>query len=200
MAKRDGCIGIPIGHHDESRPLRDGHRRTHGHAENQLTTGGATGLANLRVGSSVGSEKSVPEKVNHCEIAVRVEMVDEVKLLLAPEPSQACKARPFDVVFLVKIYVRVERRRAGSDRYDEQVERENKKHPTGDENRGDEKVRRVVSFVATIGGGHEVSLGVIPMMKSDVVPVEDAAYPVMTEAVMEQSLAARYHQMGTDGS
>ena len=106
MAKRNGCIGLPIGHHDEWRPLRDGHRRTHGHAENQLTTGGATGLANLRVGSSVGSEKSVPEKVNHCEIAVRVEMVDEVKLLLAPEPSQACKARPFDVVFLVKIYVR----------------------------------------------------------------------------------------------
>jgi hypothetical protein len=37
-------------------------------------------------------------------------------------------------------------------------------------------------------------------MESDVVPVEDAAYPVMTEAVMEQSLAARYDQMGTDGS
>ena len=35
---------------------RDGHRRTHGHAESQLTTGGATGLANLRAGSSVGSE------------------------------------------------------------------------------------------------------------------------------------------------
>ena len=37
-------------------------------------------------------------------------------------------------------------------------------------------------------------------MKSDVVSVEDAAYPVMAEAVMEQGLAARYDQMGTDGS
>ena len=42
--------------------------------------------------------------------------------------------------------------------------------------------------------------GIVCMMESDVVPVEDAAYPVMTEAVMEQSLAARYDQMGTDGS
>jgi len=30
--------------------------------------------------------------------------------------------------------------------------------------------------------------------------VEDAANPMMTEAVMEQGLAARYGQMGTDGS
>jgi hypothetical protein len=38
------------------------------------------------------------------------------------------------------------------------------------------------------------------MMKSDVVPAEDATYSVMTEAVMEQSLTARYDQMDTDGS
>ena len=43
-------------------------------------------------------------------------------------------------------------------------------------------------------------LGIVRMMKPDVVPVEDAAYSVMAEAVMEQSLAARYNQMGTDGS
>ena len=157
-------------------------------------------LANVRVGTSVGSEKSVPEEVDHREIAVRVQMVDKVKLLLAPEPSEACEARSFDVVFLVKIYVRVERRRAGSDHYEEQIERKNKKHSTCDEDRGDEKVGRVVSFVATIGGGHEMALGIVCMMKSDVVPVEDAAYSVMAEAVMEQGLAARYDQMGTDGS
>ena len=41
--------------------------------------------------------------------------------------------------------------------------------------------------------------GIVCMMKSDVVSIEDAADPVMAEAVMEQSLAARYHQMGADG-
>jgi hypothetical protein len=38
------------------------------------------------------------------------------------------------------------------------------------------------------------------MVKSKVVPVEDAAYPVMTKTVMEQSLADRYDQMRADGS
>ncbi len=41
-------------------------------------------------------------------------------------------------------------------------------------------------------------LGIVCMMKSDVVPVEDAAYSVMAEAVMEQCLADRYNQMGAD--
>ena len=45
-----------------------------------------------------------------------------------------------------------------------------------------------------------MALRVVLMMKSDVVPVEDAAYSVMAKAVMEQGLAARYDKMGTDGS
>ena len=94
------------------------------------------------------------------------------------------------MVLLVKIYVGEERRRAGSDHDEEQIERKNKKHPTCDEDCRDEKVGRVVSFVATISGGHQMVLGVVCMMKSDVVPVEDAAYSVMAEAVMEQGLAA----------
>ena len=66
------------------------------------------GLASVHVRTSVGSENSVPEKVDHREIAVPVQMVDKVKLLLAPEPSEACEARSFGVVLLVKIYVRGE--------------------------------------------------------------------------------------------
>ena len=118
-------------------------------------------FSDVRVGISVGSEKSVPEEVDHREIAVRVQMVDKVKLLLASEPSEACEARSFGVVFLVKIYVRVERHRAGSGHYEKQIERKNKKHPAGDEDYGDEKVGRVVAFVATIGGGHEMALGIV---------------------------------------
>jgi len=108
-----------------------------------------------------------------------------VKLLLASEPCEAYEARSFDVVFLVEIDVRVERRRAGSGHCKEQIERKNKKHSSGNEDHGDEKVGGVVSFVATIGGGHEMALSIVRMMKSDVVPVKDAANPMMTEAVME---------------
>jgi hypothetical protein len=38
------------------------------------------------------------------------------------------------------------------------------------------------------------------MMESDVVAVEEAAYSVMAKAVMEQGLAARYDEMGGNGS
>jgi hypothetical protein len=148
----------------------------------------------------VCSEQSVPEEVDHREIGVRVQMMDEVKLLFAPKPSEACEARSLGVVLLVKIYVRAKRRRTGSGNYEEEIERKNEKHPTCDQDCGDEKVGRVVSFVTTIGGGHQMALGVVCMMISDVISVEDAAYSVMTEAVMEQSLTARYDQMGTDGS
>jgi hypothetical protein len=127
-------------------------------------------------------------------------MVDEVKLLLAPEPSKASEARCFGMVLLIKIHVGTERRRAGGGHYEEQIDRKNKKHPTCDEDCRDEKVGCVVSFVATMGGGHQMALGVVCVMKSNVVPIEGAAYPVMAKTIMEQSLTARYDQMGADGS
>ena len=48
----------------------------------------SVGLTDVRVGTLVGPEKPVPEGVDHSEISVRVQMVDEVKLLLTPEPSE----------------------------------------------------------------------------------------------------------------
>ena len=104
------------------------------------------------------------------------------------------------MVLLVKIYVGGERRRAGGDDYEEQIERKNKKHATCDKDCRDEKVGCVVSFVATMSGRHQMPLGIVCMVKSEVVPVEDATYPVMAKTVMEQSLTARYDQMGADGS
>jgi hypothetical protein len=56
----------------------------------------------VHVGTSVGSEQSVPEEVNHRKIGVRVQMVDKVKLLLAPEPSEACEVRSFGVICFVQ--------------------------------------------------------------------------------------------------
>jgi hypothetical protein len=50
----------------------------------------------------VGHENSIPEEVDHREIAVRVQMVDKVKLLFASEPSEACEPRSFSMVLLVK--------------------------------------------------------------------------------------------------
>ena len=77
-------------------------------------------------------------------------MVDEVKLLLPSEPSEACKPRSFGMVLLVEKYVCTERRCAGGGRYDEQIERKNQKHPAYDQECGDEKVRCVVPLVVAM--------------------------------------------------
>ena len=84
------------------------------------------------------------------------------------------------MVLLVKIYVGAERRRAGGGHYEEQIDRKNKKHPTCDDDCGDEKVRCVVPLVVAMDGGHQMPLGIVCVMKPDVVSVENAADPVMT--------------------
>ena len=73
---------------------------------NDATTHGASAaLANVRIRTPVGSENFVPEEVDHCEIAIGVHMVDKVKLLPTPEPSEAHKPRSFGMVLLVEKYV-----------------------------------------------------------------------------------------------
>ena len=123
-----------------------------------------------------------------------------MKLLLASEPSEACEPRSFGMVLLVEIHVRAERCRTGDSHHDEQNERKKKKHCSCDEDCWDEKVGRVISCIATTSGGHQMALGIVCMVKSDVVAVEDTAYSVMAKAVMEQGLAARHDQMGADSS
>jgi hypothetical protein len=73
----------------------------------------------------VSTEDSVPEEVDHREIAVRVQMVAKMKLLLASEPSEVCEPRSFCMVLLVKKYVCAERHRAGSGHYGKQIEWKN---------------------------------------------------------------------------
>src|ERR1700730_4140997 len=41
--------------------------------------------------ATVGTEKPIPEKINHREIAVPIAVVDEMELLLSPEPGKAAK-------------------------------------------------------------------------------------------------------------
>lgn len=74
--------------------------------------------ANILVGRAVGPKHPVPEEVNHGEVAVRMQMMGEVKLPLAPEPSKAFQTRSLDVIFLVDKDMRVERRRTGKRHHD----------------------------------------------------------------------------------
>ena|SRR6516162_5773253 len=58
---------------------------------------------------SIGTENPIPEEMDHCEIAVRVPMMNEVQLLFPSEPCKPLKPRSVYVVFLVEEDVRVER-------------------------------------------------------------------------------------------
>ena len=45
-----------------------------------------------------------------------------------------------------------------------------------------------------------MALGIVRMMKSYVISIEDTAYSMMAKAVMEQGLANRYDEMSADRS
>jgi len=70
----------PTGH-----PMRDsaGVRRWNTHYFAPLLS------VDIAVGAPIGAENAIPKEVDHGEITVRVKMVNEVELLLAPEPGEA---------------------------------------------------------------------------------------------------------------
>jgi hypothetical protein len=67
---------------------------------------GSTSDSGIR--PSIGTEKPIPEEIDHREIAVRMPVMNEVKFLLASEPCKPLKSRSLYVVLLVEKDVRVE--------------------------------------------------------------------------------------------
>ena len=70
---------------------------------------------------SIGTENPIPEEMDHCEIAVRVSMMNEVQFLFASEPCKPLKSRSLYVVFFVEKDVRIERRRTCGDLNHEEI-------------------------------------------------------------------------------
>src|SRR5260370_38811202 len=66
-------------------------------------------LSSIR--TSIGTKNSIPEEMDHREIAVRVPVMNERQLLFPSEPCKSLKPRSLYVVFLVEKHVPVERRR-----------------------------------------------------------------------------------------
>jgi len=79
-------------------------------------------FADVPSGFSIGTENPIPEKMDHCEIAVRVPVMNEVQLLFPSEPRKPLKSRSLYVVFLVEKDVRVERRRTSNYLNHEEIE------------------------------------------------------------------------------
>ncbi len=72
---------------------------------------GSIRLSLFSIWPSIGTENSIPEKMDHREIAVCMPVMNKVQFLFASEPCKPLKPRSLYVVFLVKKNVRVERHR-----------------------------------------------------------------------------------------
>ena len=62
----------------------------------------------FNIRTSIGTKNPIPEEMDHCEIAVRMPVMNEVQFLYSSEPCKPLKPRSLDVVFLVEKDVRIE--------------------------------------------------------------------------------------------
>jgi len=87
---------------------------------------GLKGSINLSLSSirpSIGTENSIPEKMDYRKIAVLVPVMNEVQFLFPSEPRKPLKPRSLYVVCLVEKDVRIERRRTCSYPNHEEINR-----------------------------------------------------------------------------
>lgn len=138
--------------------------------------------------------------MDHREIAAGMLVVDEMLRLFTSEPRESKEPRPLHVIFLVEHDMRVERRRTGGDLNDEEIDRQQEIRNRPDETDWYEKIGRIVAFFPEIGRGYQMILGIIGVMKVDVITKQLAADRAMTEPVMHQRLSEGHHQMRCDGN
>jgi hypothetical protein len=61
-----------------------------------------------RVDTAIGAEKPIPEEVDHGEIAVPIAVVNEMELLLSPEPRKAAEPRSRNMILVIDIVMSAE--------------------------------------------------------------------------------------------
>jgi hypothetical protein len=91
-------------------------------------------MVRLAVGSAIRAEQPVPEEVDNCEVAVCVQVMDEMQVALSSEPGEACELRSLHMVRLVKVDVSVERCRTHRGHEEKKIERKNEEHNSRDKN------------------------------------------------------------------
>jgi hypothetical protein len=149
---------------------------------------------------SIGTENSIPEKMDHGEIGVRMPVMNKVKLLFASEPRKPLKPRSLYMVFLVEKDVRVERSRASDDLNHEEISGQYEVCARPHQKDRNKEEGRIVAFVTKVGLRDEMIFGIVGMMKVDVVAKELTAHWMVAELVMHQRLSKRHDQMRSHGS
>jgi len=68
----------------------------------------ATAHQDSRVDTAIGAEKPIPEEVDHREIAIPIAVVNEMELLLSPEPRKAAEPRSRNMILVIDIVMSAE--------------------------------------------------------------------------------------------
>ena len=111
---------------------------------------GFDGARRNRIWSPIGAEQSIPEEIDHREIAAGVPVVGEMKLLFPPEPCESLKPRSFHMILFVEEDMGVEGHGACDCLDHKEIERQQEKCARADQKHWNEKEWRVVAFAADI--------------------------------------------------
>jgi hypothetical protein len=136
--------------------------------------------------------------VDHREIAVRVPVMNEVQFLFACEPCKPPQPRSLYVVFLVEKDVRVERHRTCDYLNHEEIDRQYEICTRSYQKHRNEEEGRIVAFVTEVLPWDEMILGIVGVMKVDVVAEELTAHWMVAKLVMHQRLRKWHDQMRGD--
>ena len=88
--------------------------------------------------------------MDHREIAVRMQVMDEVQFLFASEPCKPLKSRSLYVILLIEKNVRIKRRRTCDHLNYEEINRQYEICKCSYETYGNEEEGRIVAFVTEV--------------------------------------------------
>ena len=125
------------------------------------------GLCSVR--PSIGAENSIPEEMDHCEIGVRMSVMNEVQFLFASEPCKPLKPGSLYVVFFIEKNVRVERCGTCNDLNHEQINGQYEICTHAKQKHRNDEERRIVAFVTEIRLRDEMIFGIVSVMEIYVV-------------------------------
>ena len=101
----------------------------------------------------------------HCEICVRMPVMNEVQCLFASEPCKPLKPGPLYMIFLIEKNVRVERRRTGDDMNQKQFSGQDEICKRPHQKHRDKEKRSIVAFVIEIHLRDEMIFGIVGVME-----------------------------------
>lgn len=126
--------------------------------------------------------------------------MNEVELLLASEPRKPLQPRSIHVVFLIKQNMDVKGCCARGRVNPKKIDRHYEVGTPYDQKHWNEEVGCVVAFVANVRRRDEVILGIVSVMKVDVIAEQFTADRMVAKLIVHQSLGKRHDQVRRHGN